>query len=810
MRVAAGSWVWLALALAACGGGGGSSPPTPPPPTVAAPVITTAPAPQSVVAGQAVSFEVAASGAALQYQWRRNEVDIIDAVAARYTLAAAQAGDHGHAFSVTVRNAAGAVTSTAARLSVLAITAPPQPAEATAGEPASFSVATTGDGVSLQWQRNGVDVPGATQLALKLPVTALADDQSQWTVTARNAAGALVSPVVALSVQPKPPGSLELVAGDAGGRGNLDGPGSSARFSFISGLARDAAGMLWVVDNEGRVLRQVRPDGQVSTVVGAPVAPQLLDGPAAVARFVYISQIVWSAGPPVAALYVIDDGRLRRIDADGRVTTLTSAEAGYVDGPLASARFRRLGALAAHPDGSLYVSERLDCAVRRIHLQTGQVSTLARTPVCNPDWNAPPALWDITSMAVDGQGRVNALRSGVVLRINAAGLVSSPAAFDYPSPYTFIGRSLAVDAAGRVHFFVPDTNWTVGSYFHLLEDGSVAPSFATIAANSLMNPFVVTPAGRFVHTDNGQLSLLMAGGGQATSVLAGAAVNPLRVAPKPLAVEGDGSLLRFVKPQGSFGAVHRQTRAGTEQVIALQQAFNGYPSEMVSDGQGGVYTLTTESGFCIMDYCTPEPGRIDHITAGGQLQFIAGSALAGEDNGTGVAAQFLSPRGLTLGPGGDLFVTTPGRIRRVTTAGVVSTFASGLPAAEVLAADGAGNLYLASRSGPLIRKFTPQGQVSFFHAPATASADETLRLGIFGLAVAANGDLLAARCRAGVVDRITAAGTVSTVVGQAGLSGIRTGELPGALDCPSDLSWDARGGLYIRTESAFLKARFSP
>ena len=813
LRMGLLTWVCAAMALAlpGCGGSGNDTGPPPTPPAVAAPTITAPPLAQSVVSGQSAVFEVAASGAALEYQWRRDDIDIAGAVAARYTLAAPQASDHGATFSVAVRNAGGSVISVAARLSVLAITTAPVPFQVAAGEAASFAVAFTGDGVSVQWQRNGSDLAGATEATLTLPATTLSDDQSAYAVTLRNAAGSLKSATVRLGVKPQPPGSLELVAGDAGGAGNLDGAADAARFSFITHLALGTSGRLWVVDSEYRVLRRLGSDSQVLTVAGVPGSQQAVDGPAAQARFAGITKIAWSAGPPAAALYLIDGGRLRRVDDDGRVTTLGSAVAGYVDGPLADARFRQLGVVAAHPDGSLLVTEVQDCAVRRIDLAAGVVTTLARSGLCTNLWTTPPTLSGISALAVDGQGRVNALQSGAVLRIDAAGNVTRAAAFDPPSDYWSTGRDLAVDASGRVHFLVANDSQSTGTFFSLRDDGSVSPGFTYATTISTLSPFVITPAGRFVYADTPLLSLRTAGGGgTAGEVLAGAPVIAAKVAAKPLAVQADGKLLRFVKPWGNYGALVRSLPSGAEEVVPLQQDYAGAPSEMVSDGQGGIYTLWTMPGFCITGYCQPEPGRIDRITATGQVQFIAGSGAAGESDGSGNTATFLSPRGLVLDSDGDLFVTTPGRIRRITTLGVVSTLATGVFGSGVLASDREGNLFHATRQGTVIHRITPQGQVSVFHDPAIASADEALRLGIWGLAVAAHGEVLVARCRAAVVDRITPGGAVSTVVGTPGLVGIRTGSLPGALSCPSDLNLDERGNLYIKTDNALLKARFSP
>jgi len=114
-------WVFLtALLLVACGGssGGGSKS------AAAAPSIRTPPAATTVVVGQTAAFTVVADGSApLSYQWQRNGQDIAGASAATYSTPPTTVADDGATFSVTVTNAAGSITSSAARLTVTATSA---------------------------------------------------------------------------------------------------------------------------------------------------------------------------------------------------------------------------------------------------------------------------------------------------------------------------------------------------------------------------------------------------------------------------------------------------------------------------------------------------------------------------------------------------------------------------------------------------------------------------------------------------------------------------------------------------------------
>lgn len=83
------------------------------------PVIVEQPQSLAVAAGQSAAFSVKAIGALpLSYQWKKNDVDIIGANSAEYTLSTTTIADNGSTFSVLVSNAKGRVLSNEAALLV--------------------------------------------------------------------------------------------------------------------------------------------------------------------------------------------------------------------------------------------------------------------------------------------------------------------------------------------------------------------------------------------------------------------------------------------------------------------------------------------------------------------------------------------------------------------------------------------------------------------------------------------------------------------------------------------------------------------
>jgi len=234
------------------------------------------------------------------------------------------------------------------------------------------------------------------------------------------------------------------------------------------------------------------------------------------------------------------------------------------------------------------------------------------------------------------------------------------------------------------------------------------------------------------------------------------------------------------------------------------------PADVTVDSGGNVYVSDTDNN------------TIRKVTPGGAVTTLAGLAgTTGSTDGTGSAARFRSPTGITVDSTGNVYVadTDNETIRKITSAGVVTTVAGqagrsgsadGTGTAAQFASpsdvnlDGAGNVYVADTDNELIRKITPAGVVTTVAglAGASGSADGTGNAARFnspeGVTVDGSGNLYVADAGNHTIRKITPAGAVTTLAGLAGNSGGADG--PGSIarfQFPADLTVDAAGNVYV-------------
>lgn len=169
-----------------------------------------------------------------------------------------------------------------------------------------------------------------------------------------------------------PNGLVGTLAGGAEA-GWVNGDYKTARFGTVSALAVDRWGTVYAAD--GNAVRAVTPQGDTRILAGASEAG-FTDGMGEGARFKQIANL--EVGPD-DNLVVLDGGnnRLRTVTRSGQVTSLAGCEKkGYLDGPSAVAHFGMLAGVAVGEDGSLFLADGGNRAIRH-RTAADQVVTVA-------------------------------------------------------------------------------------------------------------------------------------------------------------------------------------------------------------------------------------------------------------------------------------------------------------------------------------------------------------------------------------------------------------------------------------------------
>ena len=186
-------------------------PPAPP----SAPTITADPVSRSVAAGGTTTFTVVATGAAMLYQWQKNGVDVPGAVGPSHTTGPIAVADHGDRYRCVVSNSVNGVAGVAGSAeAVLRVPTPPpvttpvitvDPLGQTVTEgrtTATFTVTAVGGGLGYQWQKNGVNIAGATAASYTTAPLSISDDGSKYRCVVHNMAGSETSAEGTLHVKP--------------------------------------------------------------------------------------------------------------------------------------------------------------------------------------------------------------------------------------------------------------------------------------------------------------------------------------------------------------------------------------------------------------------------------------------------------------------------------------------------------------------------------------------------------------------------------------------------------------------------------
>jgi sugar lactone lactonase YvrE len=695
-----------------------------------------------------------------------------------------------------------------------------QPADATVLAPATATFTVAASGVpmpTVQWQQSPdggtswSDVSGAAAASYTTAATQVTDNGKQFRAVFANASGSATTAAATLTVGPA---GVSLLAGDLGGRGNLDGAGSQARFNSPTGVAVDAAGNLYVADAQNNVVRKVSAAGVVTTVAGSGNFAYA-DGNGSSASFFLPQGIAIDAN---GVLYIADtqNSVIRKVTPDGTVSTLAglAGSTGSADGAGSTARFNLPRGIAVDATGVIYVADTGNRAIREV-TAGGTVSTLSGSIVAS-------ALVTPTALAVDSAGVVYVADSGLssIELVSPSGAVSaltatvvdsggavSPAVFNQPS-------GIAIDSAGAV--YVADTlNRTIrkiapGGVTTVLAGttgvrgnadgvGSAALWYAPrgLAIDAAGVLHVADTSNQTIRSiDASGTVTTVAGATENTGAVDGGAAEA-RFAPiMGLALDPAGNV--FVADGTNF-TVRKVTLAGDVSTFAGSPGLNGV-GDSSDDGTGSAARFDIDAPNFIAadpfgDLYVDDGERVRKISSAGVVGEFAGSSFTlGTADGAGSHALFFSINGLATDASGNVYVADYGAIRKISPSGVVTTLAGAVDqtgnvdatgnaarffALGGLVVDPSGIVYAVDTLNYSIRKVTPDGVVTtlagagFVGTSVDGTGSSARFVGPQAITSDGRGNLYVADGCA--IRKVTTTGMVSTVLGVAGQCGIQLG-----------------------------------
>ncbi len=258
-----------------------------------------------------------------------------------------------------------------------------------------------------------------------------------------------------------------------------DGYDTSASFHGSKGIALDAAGVLYVTDDESRTIRTISPRRLVATLAGAAPEPSVsapplrsVDGSGEAARFYDPEGIAVGSN---GTLYVADGvGRsVRKITRSGIVSTLAGSPGQYgsQDGQGPTARLMRPAGIAVDRQGNIFVADSRDNTIRKI-TPSGEVTTFAGKSWYLEHGKDPPK----RSLAPVGQKQPSPLQTALgylllVLLFAAAPLVPLG---------NFISRRFGIGYAWRIPVAILGWLGTFATLLVVLAPSGVLFLFSTI------------------------------------------------------------------------------------------------------------------------------------------------------------------------------------------------------------------------------------------------------------------------------------------------------------------------------------------
>ena len=603
--------------------------------------------------------------------------------------------------------------------------------------------------------------------------------------------------------------NVTTIAGQVGVEGSADGQGTNASFYYPSGITSDGQGNLYVTDQDNQTIRKIDSNNNVTTIAGQVGNTGSANGQGTNATFSGPNGITADGQ---GNLYVVDqdNSTIRKIDSNNNVTTI-AGRAGYqfqgsADGQGTNASFSVPAGITADGQGNLYVVDQNNFTIRKIDSNNnvttiaGQlgISGSADGQGTNASFNYP------NSITRDGQGNlyVTDPSNQTIRKIDSNNNVTTIAGQ--------VGNQGSANGQGTNATFYYPTGITSDSQGNLYVTDLYNETIRKVDSN-----YTVT-------TIAGQVGLQGSSDGPAANV-------DWFITPA-ITVDGQGNLfvadnvnndILKIGTNDSVTTIAGQVgNAGSANGQGTNASFNT-PNGITVDSKGNLYVADSGND------------TIRKIGSNNNVTTIAGQAgISGRANGQGTNATFYYPTGITSDGKGNLYVTDLYNdiIRKIDSSNNVTTIAgqagiSGRANGQGtnatfyyptgITSDGKGNLYVTDLYNDTIRKIDSSNNVTTIagHARTRGSADGQGTNATFalpaGITSDSQGNLYVADQHNDTIRKIDTNLNVTTLSGQAGVSGSADGQGTNAtFDHPTGITVDSKGNFYLSDQNTIRQAAF--
>ena len=554
---------------------------------------------------------------------------------------------------------------------------------------------------------------------------------------------------------------ISTYAGQIGncGFGGDNGPATSALLNNPRGIAVDSAGNLFIADGNVRVRRVDAISHQITTIAGTGINGHTGDGGLATSANLTAFALAFDS---LGNLYVAGNGWIRKIDSAGHINAFAGTGIFNFNGEGLAATSANLGnvrSMQFDGAGSLYYDDGTNARVRKIGGAPLVVTTVAGTGATGYSGDGGPAtsatLTQPEGIAIDSLGTIYFSDFAVnVIRKISGGTITTYAGSVGPEGVAptsgFLNLPVArapirVYAGGRLRRVDPafvgistvaglSYNSPIGANGPALSAGFYFP--LGIAFDSQNNLFVVDEGNEVVRRIDGVSDVVTTFAGMTgTSGYSGdngPATSATLSVPRSLAFDPTGNTLYIADLANQVvRAVTNGTITTVAGNFALGSGFSGDNGPATSAQLAGPSGLAVDStgNLFIADIAN---NRIREVRASDKVIItVVGTGTAGYsgDGGLATAATLNLPLGLRIDSTGDLLIADSGNsvVRKVHN-GIISTIAGNgtlgysgdggvsttaqinLP--EDIAMDSFGHVFIADERESVIRRLTPQYQLT--------------------------------------------------------------------------------------------------